>query len=241
LFSQEDREESKMAATVIGAREIRPVRFWESTNGKKVIMGATGFILFAFIVGHMLGNMQIYAGADKFNSYGHFLHGVPELLWIVRIGLLAAVGLHIWASVGLALRKTKARPVGYAKRQNTVSSYASRTMYWSGPILLAFVIYHILHLTAGVVHPGSSFQEGDVYANTVGGFQVWYVSAWYIFSMILLGLHLRHGFWSMFQSLGINHPRHTPILQKAANAIAIIVTAGFISIPVSVLLGLVKL
>jgi succinate dehydrogenase / fumarate reductase, cytochrome b subunit len=241
LFSQEDREESKMAATVIGAREIRPVRFWESTNGKKVIMGATGFILFAFIVGHMLGNMQIYAGADKFNSYGHFLHGVPELLWIVRIGLLAAVGLHIWASVGLALRKTKARPVGYAKRQNTVSSYASRTMYWSGPILLAFVIYHILHLTAGVVHPGSSFQEGDVYANTVGGFQVWYVSAWYIFSMILLGLHLRHGFWSMFQSLGINHPRHTPILQKAAIAFAIIVTAGFISIPVSVLLGLVKL
>jgi succinate dehydrogenase / fumarate reductase, cytochrome b subunit len=230
-----------MAATVIGAREIRPVRFWESTNGKKVIMGVTGFILFAFIVGHMLGNMQIYAGADKFNSYGHFLHGVPELLWIVRIGLLAAVGLHIWASVGLALRKTKARPVGYAKRQNTVSSYASRTMYWSGPILLAFVIYHILHLTAGVVHPGSNFQEGDVYANTVGGFQVWYVSVWYIFSMILLGLHLRHGFWSMFQSLGINHPRHTPILQKAAIAFAIIVTAGFISIPVSVLLGLVKL
>lgn len=230
-----------MAATVIGAREIRPVRFWESTNGKKVIMGATGFILFAFIVGHMLGNMQIFAGADKFNGYGHFLHGIPELLWIVRIGLLAAVGLHIWASVGLALRKTKARPVGYAKRQNTVSSYASRTMYWSGPILLAFVIYHILHLTAGVVHPGSSFQEGDVYANTVGGFQVWYVSAWYIFSMILLGLHLRHGFWSMFQSLGINHPRHTPILQKAAIAFAIIVTAGFISIPVSVLLGLVKL
>ncbi len=230
-----------MAATVIGAHEVRPVRFWESTNGKKVVMGATGFILFAFIVGHMLGNMQIYAGADKFNGYGHFLHGVPELLWIVRIGLLAAVGLHIWASVGLAVRKTKARPVGYARRQNTVSSYASRTMYWSGPILLAFVIYHILHLTAGVVHPGSSFQEGDVYGNTVGGFQVWYVSAWYIFSMILLGLHLRHGVWSMFQSLGINHPRHTPILQKAAIAFAVIVTAGFISIPVSVLLGLVKL
>ncbi|MBV9037749.1 MAG: succinate dehydrogenase cytochrome b subunit [Acidobacteriaceae bacterium] len=230
-----------MAATVIGAREIRPVRFWESTNGKKVIMGATGFILFAFIIGHMLGNLQIYAGADKFNGYGHFLHGVPELLWIVRIGLLIAVGLHIWASIGLAARKINARPVGYAKRQNTVSSYASRTMYWSGPILLAFIIYHILHLTAGVVHPGSSFKEGDVYANTVSGFQVPYVSAWYIFSMILLGLHLRHGVWSMFQSLGINHPRHTPILQKAALLFAIIITAGFISIPVSVLLGLVKL
>jgi succinate dehydrogenase / fumarate reductase, cytochrome b subunit len=229
-----------MATTVVGARVIRPVRFWESTNGKKAIMAVTGAILFLFVIGHMLGNMQIYAGPDKFNAYGHFLHGVPELLWMVRIGLLIAVALHIWSSVGLALQKNSARPVSYAKRQNTLSSYASRTMYWSGPILLAFVIYHLLHLTAGVVHPGSNFQEGDVYGNTVGGFQVWYVSAWYIFSMVLLGLHLRHGAWSMFQSLGINHPRHTPILRKFAIISAVIITAGFISIPVSVLLGLIK-
>ncbi len=229
-----------MATTALGAHEARPARFFASTNGKKIVMALTGFILFAFVVGHMLGNMQIYAGADKFNGYGHFLHGVPELLWMVRIGLLVSVGLHIWASVGLAGRKIKARPVGYAKRQNTVSSYASRTMYWSGPILLAFIIYHILHLTAGVIHPGSSFEEGDVYRNTVSGFQVWYVSAWYIFSMILLGLHLRHGVWSMFQSLGVNHPRHTPIMQKFAILFAVVVTAGFISIPVSVLTGLIK-
>ncbi len=229
-----------MATTALGAHEIRPARFFASTNGKKIVMALTGFILFAFVVGHMLGNMQIYAGADKFNGYGHFLHGVPELLWMVRIGLLAAVGLHIWASIGLAGRKLKARPVAYAKRQNTVSSYASRTMYWSGPILLAFIIYHLLHLTAGVVHPGSSFEEGDVYRNTVGGFQVWYVSAWYIFSMILLGLHLRHGVWSMFQSLGINHPRHTPLLQKFAILFAVVVTGGFISIPITVLAGLIK-
>jgi succinate dehydrogenase / fumarate reductase, cytochrome b subunit len=229
-----------MATNVIDAHAVRPPRFFASTNGKKMVMALTGFILFAFVVGHMMGNMQIYAGADKFNAYGHFLHGVPELLWIVRIGLLAAVGLHIWASVGLASRNLSARPVGYAKRQNTVSTYASRTMYWSGPILLAFVIYHLLHLTAGVVHPGSNFQEGDVYGNTVGGFQVWYVSAWYIFSMILLGLHLRHGVWSMFQSLGMNHPRHTPILRKFAIVFAVVVTAGFISIPLSVLLGFVK-
>lgn len=229
-----------MASTVLGAREARPARFFASSNGKKAVMGLTGFILFAFVVGHMMGNMQIYAGADRFNAYGHFLHGVPELLWIVRIGLLAAVGLHIWASVGLANRNLSARPVSYAKRKNTVSSYASRTMYWSGPILLAFVIYHLLHLTAGIVHPGSNFQEGDVYGNTVGGFQVWYVSAWYIFSMILLGLHLRHGIASMFQSLGINHPRHTPLLRKFAILFAVVVTGGFISIPVSVLLGIVK-
>ena len=229
-----------MATTVVATHDVRPARFWASTNGKKVVMGVTGFFLFLFIIGHMMGNMQIYAGADKFNGYGHFLHGVPELLWIVRIGLLAFVGLHIWASVGLAARKTKARPVAYAHRANTVSTYASRTMYWSGPILLAFVIFHILHLTAGVVHPGSAYREGDVYANTVGGFQVWYVSLWYIFSMILLGLHIRHGAWSMFQSLGINHPRHTPILRKAAAVFAIVVTGGFISIPVSILAGLIK-
>lgn len=229
-----------MASTVVGTRDARPARFFASTNGKKVVMGLTGFILFAFVVGHMMGNLQIYGGADKFNAYGHFLHGVPELLWIVRIGLLAAVGLHIWASIGLATRNLSARPVAYAKRRNTVSSYASRTMYWSGPILLAFVIYHLLHLTVGVVHPGSSFEEGDVYANTVGGFRVWYVSAWYIFSMVLLGFHLRHGVSSMFQSLGINHPRHTPILRKFAIVFAVVVTGGFISIPLSVLLGFVK-
>ena len=229
-----------MATTVVSAHEVRPPRFWASTNGKKVVMAVTGFILFLFIIGHLLGNMQIYAGADRFNAYGHFLHGVPELLWMVRIGLLASVVLHVWASVALAARKIKARPVAYAYRRNTVSTYASRTMYWSGPIILAFVIYHILHLTAGYIHPGSRFIEGDVYANTVGGFQVWYVSAWYIVSMILLGLHLRHGVWSMFQSLGFNHPRHTPILRKAAAAFALVITLGFISIPVTVLLGVEK-
>ena len=113
-------------------------------------------------------------------------------------------------------------------------------MYWSGPILLVFIIFHILHFTAGVVHPGADFVEGDVYHNVVSGFQVWYVAAWYIFSMLLLGLHIRHGAWSMFQSIGFNHPRHTPILKTAATVLSIIIVAGFISIPVSVLFGWVR-
>jgi succinate dehydrogenase / fumarate reductase cytochrome b subunit len=229
-----------MATTVIGAREIRPVRFWAATNGKKIVMAITGFILFLFVIGHMLGNLQVFEGPDKLNAYGRFLHGVPEILWAVRIVLLICVVLHIWASVDLALRKNSARPVSYAKRENTVSSYASRTMYWSGPIILAFVIYHLLHLTAGVVHPGGDFVEGDVYHNVVAGFQVWYVSAWYVFSMILLAFHIRHGAWSMFQSVGINHPRHTPILKKAAAVLAIVIAGGYISIPVSIMLGFVK-
>jgi len=113
-------------------------------------------------------------------------------------------------------------------------------MYWSGPIILAFVIYHLLHLTAGVIQPGGQFIEADVYHNLITGFRVWYVSAWYIFSMILLGFHIRHGAWSMFQSLGFNHPRHTPILKKAALILAIVIIGGYISIPVSVMLGVIK-
>jgi succinate dehydrogenase / fumarate reductase cytochrome b subunit len=229
-----------MATTVIGAREIRPARFLASTNGKKVVMAITGAILFAFVIGHMIGNLQVYEGPEKLNAYGRFLRGVPEILWAVRAGLLLSVGLHIWATIGLAVRNNDARPVAYAKKKNTVSDYASRTMYWSGPIVLAFVIYHLLHLTAGIIHPGTQFIEGDVYHNVVAGFSIWWVSAWYIFSMILLGLHIRHGAWSMFQSLGMNHPRHTPILKKGAGALAIILVVGYISIPISVLLGFVK-
>jgi succinate dehydrogenase / fumarate reductase cytochrome b subunit len=229
-----------MATTVIGTREIRSVHFWESTNGQKAIMAVTGAILFLFVIFHMIGNLQVFEGPEQLNFYGAALRRFPEALWAARAILLVAVVLHIWASVILALRKKGARPISYSKRRNTNSSYASRTMYWSGPILLAFVIYHLLHLTAGYIHPGGRFIEGDVYHNMVVGFQVWYVSAWYIFSMILLGFHIRHGAWSMFQSLGMNHPRHTPLLKKGAAAVAVIIALGYISIPVSIMLGLVK-
>lgn len=229
-----------MATTALSAHEIRPARFWASTNGKKAVMAITGAILFLFVIGHLLGNLQVFEGPSPLNAYGRFLHSVPEILWAVRAVLTVSVILHIWASVELAIRKTQARPVAYSKRDNIASSYASRTMYWSGPILLAFVIFHLLHLTAGVIHPGGDFVPADVYHNVVSGFQVWYVSAWYIFSMILLGFHIRHGAWSMFQSLGINHPRHTPILKKSALVLAVLIVIGYCSIPISILLGLVK-
>ncbi|MBV8832467.1 MAG: succinate dehydrogenase cytochrome b subunit [Acidobacteriaceae bacterium] len=229
-----------MATTVLGAHETRPARFWESTNGQKAIMAVTGAILFLFVIFHMIGNLQVFEGPEQINFYGFALRRFPEVLWGVRIILLIAVALHIWSSVNLVSRKLKARPVAYTKRQNTASDYASRTMYWSGPIILAFIIYHILHLTAGVLHPQSTFIEGDVYHNLVSGFQVWYVSAWYIFSMILLGFHIRHGAWSMFQSLGMNHPRHTPILKNLAAVVAVIIVVGYISIPISILLGIIK-
>lgn len=218
----------------------RAPSFWGSTVGKKVVMAVTGVIMFGFIIGHLLGNLQVYEGPAKLNAYGAFLHSIGELLWPVRIVMLLAVTLHIVATVQLALRTKAARPVGYSRKKAINSSYASRTMYWSGPIVAAFIIFHLLHLTAGYIHPGAGFIEGDVYHNVVAGFQVWWVSAWYIFAVSLLGLHLRHGLWSMFQSLGIHQPQHTARLKQAAAVIALLIVLGYISIPISVLLGLVK-
>jgi succinate dehydrogenase / fumarate reductase cytochrome b subunit len=227
-------------AVAVTPTSTRAPNFWQSTNGKKVVMAVTGAILFLFVIGHLLGNLQVFEGPAKINAYGRFLHNIGELLWIVRIVLIVSVILHIIATVQLALRNKRARPVGYSRKEAINSSYASRTMYWSGPIVLAFVIFHLLQFTAGYIHPGSQFIEGDVYHNLVAGFQVWWVSVWYIFAIGLLGFHLRHGLWSMFQSVGYNHPRHTPILKKAAFVIALLIVLGYISIPISVVTGLVK-
>jgi succinate dehydrogenase / fumarate reductase, cytochrome b subunit len=221
-------------------RDNRAPGFWASTVGKKIVMAVTGILLFVFVIGHLLGNLQVFEGPAKLNAYGAFLHSIGEFLWPVRIILLIAVTLHIVATVQLALRKKRARPIEYSVKKAIASSYASRTMYWSGPIVLAFIIFHLLHLTAGYIHPDAAYIEGDVYHNVVSGFQVWWVSLSYIVAISLLGLHLRHGLWSMFQTLGIHQPQYTVRFKKAAMVIALLITLGYISIPISVLLGLVK-
>jgi succinate dehydrogenase / fumarate reductase cytochrome b subunit len=229
-----------MSTLAAAPRDNRAPGFWDSTTGKKIVMAVTGAIMFGFVIVHMLGNLQVFEGPEKLNAYGAFLHSIGELLWPARIGLLIAIALHIIATVQLALRNKRARPIGYSRKEAIASSYASRTMYWSGPIVLAFIIFHLLHLTAGYIHPGAAYIEGDVYHNVVAGFQVWWVSVWYIFAICLLGLHLRHGLWSMFQSVGIHQPQHTAVLKKAAMVIAVLIVLGYISIPISILLGLVK-
>src|SRR5579859_2940260 len=223
-----------MSTAAVELAKVKSPSFWGSTNGKKAVMAVTGAVMFLFVIGHLAGNLQVFEGPEKLNAYGKLLHDLGELLWPVRIVLLLCVTLHIIATVQLALVKKRARPVGYSAKKAIASSYASRTMYWSGPIVLAFIIFHLLHLTAGYIHPQSQFIDGDVYHNVVAGFQVWWVSVWYIFSMVLLGLHLRHGLWSAFQSLGMNHPRHTPILKSTAWVIAVAITLGYISIPISI-------
>jgi len=197
------------------------------------VMEVTGAILFIFVVEHMLGNLLIFGGPDPLNRYGHF---TQNIVWVERIVLLAAVVLYIITTIRLALREKRAEPDGYSRRDAINFSYASRTIYWSGTLILAFVIFHLLHLVAGITVPGVEFIDVDVYHNVVSGFQVWWVSAWYIFAICVLGVYLR----CMFQSVGLKHPRYAPALKQAATWIVVAIVLGYISIPISVLLGLVK-
>ncbi|MBI3282343.1 MAG: succinate dehydrogenase cytochrome b subunit [Acidobacteria bacterium] len=228
-----------MSAVAVDSRLARAFRFYETTVGKKVIMAATGLILFGFVIAHLLGNLQIFLGDPQILAdYAHKLRAIPALLWAARITLLLAVLLHIWAAVQLARLKIDARPVSYRKRRAVGSTYASRTMYWSGPIIAAFVIYHLMHFTWGTALPG--FQELRPHENVVLGFRSVPASLVYIAAMVLLGLHLHHGLWSMFQTLGVSHPRYTPALKRFAAAIALFIALGNISIPVAVMAGLIR-
>ncbi len=214
--------------------------FLGSSIGRKVVMAVTGLILFGFVLGHMLGNLQVYLGPEALNHYGvllrQLLHGAG--LWIVRAVMLAAVSLHIWSATSLTLESRRARPEGYREQKWKESTYASRTMRWGGVIILLFVIYHLLHFTTGTLHP--QFVEGDIYRNFVVGFQSVPVSLFYIVAMLALGLHLRHGVWSMCQTLGVSHPRYMRIAHAAAWIFAVLVVVGNISFPIAVLTGIVK-
>jgi succinate dehydrogenase / fumarate reductase cytochrome b subunit len=233
-----------MSAIATTSQLNRSIGFYESSLGKKVVMAVTGVILFGYVLGHLIGNLQIYLpDTQQINDYAHFLHAHGVLLWAVRALLFASVILHITASVQLWRLKQKARPEAYVKKDDVPASYAARTMIWSGPIIAAFVIFHVLHLTVGGVLPLHTLPDGDmdVRANVIGGFQNPAVAIFYIVAMALLCMHLYHGLWSMFQSLGVNHPRYTPIIKKFAAAFAWFVAIGNISIPVAVLTGVLRL
>jgi succinate dehydrogenase / fumarate reductase cytochrome b subunit len=225
----------------------RAVRFYEAPIGKKAVMAITGLVLFGYVVAHLLGNLQIYSGnPQQINVYAAFLHNPANALALLaaRLFLLACVILHITAAVQLWGQNNSARPVAYAKKADPGSNYAARTMRWSGVIVGAFVIFHILHLTVGAI-PGLPAAEvaeyqPDVRANVIHGFQNYGVAGFYILAMILLCMHLYHGIWSMFQSFGLFHPRYTPKIKKAAAVIAILIALGNISIPISVLTGYLR-
>ncbi len=214
------------------------VGFLGSTLGKKTLMAVTGIVLVLFVIGHMLGNMQIYLGPETLNKYGELLHASAELLWAVRLVLLFAVTVHIVAAVQVWLRNRAARPVKYKVFRPPSVDYAARTMMWSGPIVAAFIVFHLLDLTVGSVHP--DYIRGDVYHNVVASFSQPVVAAVYIVANVLLALHLYHGAWSLFQSMGWDHTGFGPWRRKTAVAIAVLVGAGNISIPLAVLTGVVS-
>lgn len=231
---------------------------YRTSVGKKVIMAVTGFILVGFVVFHMYGNTKMYQGPVVFNEYaaglrdiGHPVFGYEHLLWVARLGLLGAVVLHIWSATALTIqsrKSTAANAVGGMKRygeQKRQTGYAAYTMRFGGVLIFLFIIYHLLHLTFGVVgygpgqyqHPHNG--EYQVYNNVVYGFQNPLVSGFYIITMVFLGLHLFHGVWSMFQTLGLNNAKYTGMLRGLAILIALLVTIGNLSFPIAVMAGIV--
>lgn len=223
----------------------RVTSLYRSSIGKKVAMAVTGLVLFGFVFVHMIGNMKIYQGAEKFDSYAKFLRefGYPALghgqfLWIARIVLLGCVLLHAHAAWQLTRISWAARSTDNRKERDISFSYASRFMRWGGVILGAFVIYHILHLTVGTVH--QDFSHESAYRNVVSAFRLWPVSLTYLVAMVPLGLHIYHGLWSTTQTLAVTNPKIVKWRRPVAAAVAAVITLGNVSIPLAVLAGLVR-
>ncbi len=219
--------------------------FYRTTVGKKVVMAVTGLIWVGYVIVHMFGNLKLFEGPETINAWGVFLREVGgpvfrhgSVLWGFRLVLITALVLHVLAAFQISKLDLDSRPVSYSVRRDVQASFASRTMRWGGVAILLFIIYHLLHMTTGTVHP--SFREGDIYHNLVTGLSVPLVALVYIAAMLALGLHLYHGVWSMFQTVGLNDYRRTRLLRGLATVVAVGVAAGFVSLPVAILLGLVR-
>jgi succinate dehydrogenase / fumarate reductase cytochrome b subunit len=216
----------------------RASTFFSSSIGRKVVMATTGLVLFGYVVVHMLGNLQVYLGPEALNAYAVKLREMPALLWGVRGLLLVSVVLHVWAAASLTRTNIAARGIGYREQRHRESTYASRTMRWSGVILLLFIVYHLLHLTLGTVHP--SFVPGDVYHNVVSGLRAGIAPLVYILAMLALGLHMYHGVWSLMQTVGLSHARYDRLRYAFAAFITAVVVLGNLSFPIAAMTGLLK-
>ncbi len=223
----------------------RLIRLFSSSIGQKLVVAVTGLILAGFLVGHMLGNMAIYQGQDALNGYADWLQGHPVVL-VLRLGLFAIFVIHLSTALRLARRNRHARPARYSRKQNVAAAYSSQYIVVTGVMVLAFVVYHLLHFTLGVVTPDSYDVidgEGrhDVYRMVVLGFQTPWIAASYIIAMFLVGLHLHHGLTSLFQTLGVNHDSYNGLIHVGANVVVAVLVLGNCSIPIMVLTGVVRL
>lgn len=208
--------------------------------GKKILMAVSGLVAVAYLIGHMIGNLQIFLGQDQLNGYAEKLHSLGPLLWVIRGFLIIFFGLHVWKGIQLKVENWSARPVKYARNATVQATLASRTMIWTGAVIFAFLIYHILHYTARTVKPEfqgyvDALGRADVYRMVIVGFADPVVSIFYIVAVGLTCFHLSHSFSSMFQSIGWTTPKTFKRLERLGMALSIILFIGFASVPVAVL------
>ena len=220
--------------------------FWRSSIGGKVTMAVTGLMLFGFVVMHLLGNLQLFTGADKLNAYAKWLYDLGSLLWVARIGLLAVFVLHVATAIRLSRANSAARPVAYQRPNTVQASMASRSMVLSGLSVFAFVVYHLLHFTFGVTNPDHHALKAngagghDVYAMVTESFNSWEIAGAYAAFQVVLFLHLSHGMQSLAQTLGLQHKRYTPMIKTLSYVLALAIAGGNMLLALSVKLGLVE-
>ncbi len=216
-----------------------------TTIGAKALMAVTGIVLLLFVLGHMVGNLQVFSGPDKLNSYAAFLKGLGPLLWIVRFVLLACLVLHVWAATVVVRRSRAARPIPYQHKQDLVTSYAARTMIWSGVLVLAFVIYHLMHFTFGAYDPADAFHgrdaqgRPDVYGMVIAGFRHVPTAIAYVIAQIILCVHIQHGATSLVQTLGLRGERNRRWTDAIGPVFAGVVLVGNLSMPLAVVTGII--
>jgi len=214
---------------------------YETTIGKKAVMAVTGLVLYGFVIVHMLGNLQVFLGPEAFNAYAEKLKALGPLLWLARGILFLSVVAHIVAATQLTLRTMSARPIGYKKHKRLATGYSALTMKYGGLFLFCFILFHIAHFTLPGVAMSHAYQHSasDVYSNFVNGFKVPWVSGIYLLAQLFLGMHLYHGAWSLFQTLGFD-PRHDDRRRFLAQTIGVTVAAGNLAFPIAVLTGVVS-
>lgn len=230
--------------STIGLEKPRslPVEVSVASVGKKVLMAVTGLVAFAYVLGHMMGNLQIFAGQERLNNYAEFLHSLGWFLWVIRVCLFTFFAVHVWKGIQLKLENWSSRPTRYVRKNTVQASLSSRTMIWTGLAVLTFVVYHILHFTVRITNPQyknmvDNLGRPDVYSMVIAGFQNHLIAIVYIVAVGLVCYHLTHAIASMFQSVGLNNPRFQPFLDTIGWALAIIIFLGFISIPLAVTFG----
>lgn len=222
---------------------LRVVRFFQTSIGSKQVLAATGVILVLFVLGHMLGNLTIYQGPEAINAYGAWLQGHP-FLWVFRLVMLTVAVIHIAVAVRLYYENRRARPQRYARSGSVQLSFAAQTMIFTGLLVLAFLLYHLGHLTAGIVGPPlQRMADGhlNIYANVVTGFSNPWIAGGYVLAMLLLGFHLHHAIRSLFQTFGVYHENWEAFLRFLSPALSAVIVLGFISVPVAVQLGVLSL